>query len=325
MSLTEFQSIRDYFSKQTIQRPDVLLGIGDDCALLSVPQDKQLAMSVDTLVSGVHFPEHTSAEDIGYKSLAVSLSDLAAMGAEPAWVSLALTMPRLEETWLTDFCRGFFTLAQRYNVQLVGGDTTTGPLVVTTQIHGYVAQQQALRRSGAKPGDLIYVTGNIGEAGLGLLLVQQKLELPPQFAELKNHLIARLNRPTARVEVGLALRGVASAAIDISDGVAADLNHILTMSEVGASINATALPVSECFPAVSHRVGGVKQPLTAGDDYELLFTAAPQMQDRVQRIAEHLQCKITCVGEIQAAPGLRCYLNGELLQLNVLGYEHFKS
>jgi len=325
MSLTEFQSIRDYFSKLTLHRPDVPLGIGDDCALLSVPQDRQLALSVDTLVSGVHFPEHTPAEDIGYKSLAVSLSDLAAMGAEPAWVSLALTLPRLDETWLADFCRGFFSLAQRYNVQLVGGDTTTGPTVITTQIHGYVARDQALRRNGAKPGDLIYVTGNVGEAGLGLLLVQQKLELPTPFTELGNHLIQRLNRPTPRVEIGLALLGVATAAIDISDGVAADLNHLLTASSMGARIDAQTLPVAECFSAIGNQVGGWKQPLTAGDDYELLFTAPQDMQDKVQQIADQHQCKITCIGQIQQAPGLRCYLNGELLKLDTLGYEHFRQ
>ena len=303
----------------------MVLGIGDDCAILSVPQDKQLVVSVDTLVSGVHFPEQTAAEDIGYKSLAVSLSDMAAMGAQPAWVSLALALPCLEETWLADFCRGFFTLAQRYNVQLVGGDTTTGPMVITTQIQGFVAQHQALRRSGAKPGDLIYVTGNIGEAGLGLLLLQKKLQLPAQFTAIHYKLIARLNRPTPRVEIGLTLRGIATAAIDISDGVAADLNHILEMSNVGARIDVQTIPVSECFAEIAAQIGGWKHPLTAGDDYELLFTAPLPMQEKVQQIAGELDCKITCIGQIEQAPGLRCYLGDKLLELDTLGYEHFRK
>jgi len=325
MSLTEFQSIRDYFSKQGIQRSEVELSIGDDCALLSVPGGKSLAISVDVLASGVHFPEHTSPEDIGYKSLAVSLSDLAAMGAEPAWVTLAITLPVMEETWLQGFCRGFFALADRYNVQLVGGDTTHGPLVITTQVGGYVAKNMALRRSEAQPGDLVFVTGVIGEANIGLKLLQKNLELPPQYDYLSDKLIERLNRPTPRVEIGQELLGIATAAIDVSDGLAADLNHILESSQVGARLDVHKLPVSECLPAIFDRIGGWGQPLAAGDDYEILFTAPERAQSTLQEIAKVHNCAITCIGQIEPEPGLRCYSESTLLELSSMGYEHFKE
>ncbi|MGD8593622.1 MAG: thiamine-phosphate kinase [Gammaproteobacteria bacterium] len=324
MSLTEFQSIRDYFSKQTVHRTDVELGIGDDCALLSIPQDSVLAVSVDVLVSGVHFPEQTSAEDIGYKSLAVSLSDIAAMGAEPAWLTLAIALPSLDEAWLDKFCQGLFGLANRYNVQLVGGDTTTGPLVVTTHVAGYVAKNRALRRNGAKPGELVYVTGTIGEAGLGLKILQGSLELPSQYTYFNDKLIERLNRPTPRVEIGKALVGIATAAIDISDGVAADLNHILEMSQVGARLQVEKIPVSDCFPEIFEQSGGWEQILAAGDDYELLFTAPQGTEDKLQKLAEKHSCNITCIGRIEEQRGLRCYSESTLLALQSLGYEHFK-
>ncbi|WP_455212822.1 thiamine-phosphate kinase [Kaarinaea lacus] len=324
MSLTEFQSIRDYFSKQSVQRAEVDLSIGDDCALLSIPENKQLAISVDAFVSGVHFPEQTTAADIGYKALAVSLSDLAAMGAEPAWVTLVMTSPALEEGWVNQFCQGFFQLASQYNVQLIGGDTTTGPLSVTTQVGGYVAKNQALLRSGAKPGDLVYVTGAIGEAGLGLKILQEKLELPQQYRHLSELLIERLNRPTPRIEIGQALLGIATAVIDVSDGVAADLNHILEMSGIGGRLQVEKLPVSECFSTIADQVGGCEQALTAGDDYELLFTAPQDLEHKLQQIAEEKNCNITCIGQIEEQPGLRCYNEGELFELEILGYEHFK-
>lgn len=325
MSLTEFQSIRDYFSKQTVHRTEVDLGIGDDCALLTVPEGKELAVSVDVLVSGVHFPEQTSAEDIGYKSLAVSLSDLAAMGAEPAWVTLAISSPAIEENWLERFCRGFFGLANRYHVQLIGGDTTNGPLVITTHIGGYVAKHKALVRSGAQPGDLVFVTGSIGEAGLGLKFLQNNLQLPAQHGHLSAKLIERLNRPTPRVEIGQTLLGIATAAIDVSDGVAADLNHILESSRMGARVDVEKLPVSECFSAVSDQVGGWAQPLIAGDDYELLFTAPEHAHSQLRQISAEHGCAITCIGQIEARPGLRCYRDSTLLELQNMGYEHFKE
>ncbi len=325
MSLTEFQSIRDFFSKQSMQRTDVELGIGDDCALLSVPENKVLAISVDVLVKGVHFPEQTSAEDIGYKSLAVSLSDLAAMGAEPAWFTLAITSPYMDEDWLNKFCQGLFGLANRYNVQLIGGDTTTGPLVVTIQVGGYVAKNHALRRGGAKAGDLVYVTGTIGEAGLGLKILQGNLQLPDQYIHLSEKLIERLNRPIPRVEIGKALLGTATAAIDVSDGVAADLNHILEMSHVGARLEVGKLPVSECFPEIFEQAGGWEQALAAGDDYELLFTAPEGSEGDLQQIAEEYNCNITCIGQIEEQLGLRCYSGTNILTLQSMGYEHFRE
>lgn len=323
MSLTEFQSIRDYFSKQAIQRHDVTLGIGDDCAVLTLQNDTQLVVSIDTLVSGVHFPEDTTPENIGYKALAVSLSDLAAMGAEPAWVTLALTLPAMDEDWLKAFCGAFFTLADQYDVQLVGGDTTSGPLTVTTQVHGHVAPNRALRRSGAQAGDLLFVTGTIGEAGLGLRLLQRTLALPATCKQYAEELITRLNRPTPRVGIGKALVGIATSAIDISDGFAADLSHILEMSNVGAAVQVDQLPVNKCFAQVFEQVGGWQQPLSAGDDYELLFTAPQHQRAAVEQIAIENECPVTCVGEIEKSTGMRCIVNGKTLELEQLGYEHF--
>lgn len=323
MALGEFQSIYSYFAKQSLQRSDVVLGIGDDCALLSVPDGQDLAVSIDTLVAGVHFPIDTAAEDIGYKSLAVSLSDLAAVGAEPAWVTLAVSLTELDENWVAQFCRGFFALAKQHNVQLVGGDVTRGQDTITTQLHGFVPAGEALRRSNAKVGDLIYVTGAIGEAGLGLQLLQNKFQLPDSCAHQRDDLIQRLNRPEPRVAIGTALRGIANAAIDISDGLVADLKHILEQSQLGATIHLHKLPVAKCFAEVFDAVNGWQQPLTAGDDYELLFTVPQNEKTTVELLASQHSCAVTCIGEIEYQPGMRCYLDGRLMQLETSGYEHF--
>ncbi len=324
MPSSEFKLIERYFAQRSSasQNSDenIVLGIGDDAALLNVPIGMELAVSVDTLIVGVHFPENTHPADIGHKALTVNLSDMAAMGAQPRWATLALTLPEAGETWLTDFSRGFFALAERYGVHLIGGDTTCGPLSITVQILGLVPQGQALRRSGAQPGDLIYVTGELGDAGLALKLLCGEVSLTPDDASCS---LARLNRPEPRIEAGLALRGIAHAAIDISDGLVADLGHILTASAVGATLYVERLPLSEGVAALVRKTRDWSLPLAAGDDYELCFTVPAQHESRLHDAMKQVCC-CTCVGIVENALGMRCELaDGTALALNFSGYEHF--
>lgn len=323
MGLSEFEFIKDYLLKTNHRPEDVVHGIGDDCAVLKVPPGDELAVSMDTLVNGVHFPVTTSAYDIGHKSLAVGLSDLAAMGARPAWVMLALTLPELEPIWLKSFCEGFFSLASQYNVQLVGGDVTQGPLSITTQLHGFVKAGTAITRAGAKTGDRIYVSGTIGGAGLGLLLQQNKLKLPQQCLEFSQQWLKQLNRPNPRVELGLAIREVASAAIDISDGLAADLQHVLDASSVGAIVNLENVPLPDGLSMVIEQVSGWQQILSGGDDFEICFTVAAQNEAKLLELCNKIECPITLIGEIQAHTGLRLSLQQQPVTIEKLGYEHF--
>lgn len=320
MPISEFELIARYFARQDIRRQDVVLGIGDDCALLRVPDGMELAITTDAMVCGVHFPENTHPEALGHKALAVNLSDLAAMGAEPAWVLLALTLPEADEAWLDAFTRGLRGMASRYNVQLVGGDTTRGPLNVTLQVLGFVPQGKALRRDAAQSGDFIYVTGTLGDAGLGLRVVQGRASAPAQDAD---YLVERLERPWPRVEAGLALRGVAHAAIDISDGLIADLGHILDASAVGAVVQVERLPLSPAFRAVAGDAWDVA--LSSGDDYELCFTVPPDRTDAVEAAARDLGVPCTCIGVIDRQPGLRLVRDdGAAFVPAGRGYEHFR-
>jgi thiamine-monophosphate kinase len=327
MSFSEFKLIERYFAQRAraSQNPDrnVLLGIGDDAALLNVPVGMELAVSVDTLISGVHFPVNTHPADIGHKSLAVNLSDMAAMGAQPCWATLALTLPEADETWLAGFSEGFFTLAERYGVQLIGGDTTRGPLSITVQIHGLVPPGQALRRSAAQSGDLIYVTGELGDAGLALRMLQGKTNVSPEYAAYS---LARLNRPEPRINAGLSLRGIAHAAIDISDGLAADIGHILAVSNVGATLHVERLPLSAGVASVVMETGDWNLPLASGDDYELCFTVPVKNESRLRDVLEHFSCRCTYIGTIESTPSLRYELaNGKLFTPEMTGYEHFAS
>jgi thiamine-monophosphate kinase len=244
----EFELIQHYFARQAAKRADVELGIGDDCALLTVPAGECLAVSTDTLVSGVHFFADVDPVALGHKALAVNLSDLAAMGAQPRWVSLALTLPNTDEAWLAGFAQGFHTLAAQHHVALIGGDTTRGPLSITVSIKGTVPATQALRRSGAKVGDHIYVSGHLGAAALAVQQRLHHLSIDAVPLRLCQH---RMEYPQPRCELGLALRDIASSALDLSDGLAGDLMHILRASNVAAKIELTDLPVD---PAVSQSV-----------------------------------------------------------------------
>ncbi len=318
MGLGEFSLIERYFAHSTIQRGDVALAVGDDAALVSVPEGCELVVSVDTLIAGCHFPGQTPPQAVGHKALAVNLSDLAAMGAEPAWATLALTLPGVDEAWLEAFSSGFFQLARHHQVQLIGGDTCRGPLSLTVQIMGWVPRGEALRRSGAEVGDLVYVTGQIGDAGLGLKLVQGATAA----VDGGGYFVERLNRPTPRVDVGRALRGVASAAIDISDGLVADLGHILTQSGVGAVLRVEALPVAEAVKSAGEPWW--QWPLTAGDDYELCFTVPAAKRERVETLALASGCRCSCIGEIVAGRGVRLALaDGREVEMDQQGYRHF--
>ncbi len=319
MSISEFELIRRYFATQFPKRDDVILGIGDDAALCQVPDGMQLAISVDTLVAGVHFPVNTSAEDIGYKALAVNLSDMAAMGATPAWMTLALTCPQTDSQWLTQFTQGLLTLAEQYHVSLIGGDTTRGALTITIQLIGFIPKSSALCRHQAKVGDYIFVTGTLGDAGLGLASIQQQITLSPS---IKAHVEQRLNRPIPRIEVGHALRHIANSAIDISDGLLADLGHITTSSSVGAVIELEKLPLSQALRAEISLKQAWQFALTAGDDYELCFTIPAKYTELLPNILSSEQ--YTYIGKIENQAGIRCIdADGQPFLLNHKGYQHF--
>jgi thiamine-monophosphate kinase len=318
--VSEFNLINHYFKQLTASKADVILGIGDDCAITRVPDARLLATSIDTLISGVHFPHGTSAEDIGYKALAVNLSDLAAMGAQPAWVSLALTMPDENAQWLQGFCRGFAQLAQQYNVQLIGGDTTRGDLSISVQIYGFVEPQKFLRRDRAQLGELIYVSGYLGDAGLGLACALNKLASTSALQSC----IQQLNRPLPRVELGQSLIDISACAIDISDGLAADLQHILDASQCAALIELDALPLSAELKAHYAERVDWQQVLTSGDDYELCFTIDAAEENKLIAIAAQLKLKLTKIGVIKQGVGIEfMHLNGAEFTLTTAGYNHF--
>jgi len=323
MATTEFSLIEKYFSYDE-KRDDVVLGVGDDCALLSPPQGKQLAVTVDTLVSGIHFPESTSAEDIAYKSLAVSLSDLAAMGAEPAWATLALTLPNSSETWLKAFSKVFKKTLNDYGLQLIGGDTTQGPLSITVQLTGFVDPVKAMRRDAAKVGDKVYVTGHLGDAALGLNLLDVQ-ELPDPT--ISKSTIKKLNHPVPRVEFAQKAVEYCDCAIDISDGLLSDLGHILKASACGAKIYFDQLPVSKAFQQCSVYLSDLdyrKMLLAGGDDYELCLVSAAENEEALFAIAESMGLLLTHIGEIDASGELSVITSdGEVIELNSSGYEHF--
>lgn len=319
MNISEFNLIDSYFKNKTASRTDVILGIGDDAALVTAPS-QQLVMAMDTLVSGIHFPAQTTPFDIGFKALAVNLSDLAAMGATPAWLMLALTIPTADTSWIAQFSEGLLQLANQYTMQLIGGDTTRGALTITVQVSGSVPENLALRRQGAKVGDRVYVSGTLGDAGLGLLAATDQLEIKNEDDRL--FLLQRLNRPTPRIALGLLLRNLASSAIDISDGLLADLTHILKINQVGAHIDSYSLPISA---AVKNNISihhAKRLALTAGDDYELCFTVSPDKEKLLQDALLKTNHTVTKIGEITAQTGLQ--LTGFNEILTTQGYQHFQ-
>ena len=319
----EFELIRHYFRQHSAETtPDsVLLGVGDDAALLSVPTGESLAVSVDTLVSGVHFPADAPAEEIGQRALRVNLSDLAAMGAHPLWMTLALTLPETSEPWLSDFSRGLFAAAETFGITLVGGDTTKGPLAVTVQVMGSVIPGQALRRDGASAGDYVLVTGHLGDSAAGLACLQDRL--PALSDEQRTYLLERYWRPTPRLNEGLSLAGVASAALDISDGLMADLGHIAEASDLAAELFVEELPLSPALQAAIPEAQARDWALSGGDDYELCFTVPEMRMPEVGALIASGALQATVVGRLFPGEGVHCRLHGEPYSPQQSGYTHF--
>jgi len=319
---SEFSLIETYFTDLTASRDDVYLGIGDDCALLTCPDGHVVAVSIDTLVAGIHFFADVDPESLGHKSLAVGLSDLAAMGAKPAWFTLALTLPDSSAPWLTAFSQGLATLAKQYNIQLVGGDTTKGPLTISIQVHGFIKPEQALRRDGAQIGDLIYVSGTLGDAGAALQLKLQQWDDEALTAEDKHYFYHRLEKPTPRIDLGQSLLEFATSAIDISDGLSSDLAHILKKSDVGATIDLAKLPLSSSLQNIS-KTKAVELALNSGDDYELCFTIPADKQKLFESTVDGTYRQ---VGVIEAELGLRAInVDGQMDTITGSGYDHFST
>lgn len=317
--LSEFALIKRFFSQQEMNRSDVLLGQGDDCAVVNTTPQTNIAVTTDTMVAGVHFDAHVPPRAIGHKLVAVNLSDLAAMGAEPAWLSLALTLPEVDEAWLESFAAGMYEVAGYYNCQLIGGDTTRGPLTLTLTAQGLLPEGQRLTRHGARPGDWVYVSGFLGDAAAALAVQRGEFEAS---SFIQGKLEERLCYPTPRVALGQALRNVATSCIDISDGLVADLQHILTRSNVGARLFLHQIPYSECLQglALSQRQHFA---LHGGDDYELCFTVPEEMRGSLDTMLAHSGVRLTCVGQIDRQQGLRFFDEQEEVDIAATGYQHF--
>lgn len=318
----EFDLIAQYFTRAT---PKADLGVGDDAALLRITPHCQLVVSVDASVVGTHFYADCPPAWIGWKALAVNVSDMAAMGATPKWITLALALPERDPNWLAGFAQGFFDCATQFDIDLIGGDTTRGPLNITVQIMGEVPTGQALLRSGAQVGDDIWVTGALGSAALGLAHLQKKLVLPD--AVLADCLKA-LHQPQPRLAIGMRLRGIAHSCIDISDGLVADLAHILKASGVGAEIDLENIP---CLASVTqllveqslHSSVFQQAMLAGGDDYELCFTAPKHKRGEVEALGLQLGLPVTCIGEIRAGTGVQVNYLNQPVSFTKRGFDHF--
>lgn len=324
MGSSEFDLIRKYFvASRRAHRRDVLVGVGDDAAVLQARDGSALALSMDTLVAGVHFAPDAEPDAVGHKALAASLSDMAAMGAEPAWAVLGLTLPVADDSWVAGFCRGFFALAAEYGVALVGGDTTRGPLSVTVTVQGFLPAGCGFRRAAARPGHLICVTGTLGDAGLALHLARQGHD--DTTADM-TYLNDRLQRPRPRVREAQRLHGLAQAAIDVSDGLIADLGHILDASDVGATLTVDSIPLSPAFRSCAGDTRSLDLALTAGDDYELCFTVPSDVRSDLDRAMAEAACPFTPIGTIDAEPGLRLVRDdGAAYEVRGTGYDHFST
>ena len=326
-NLGEFALIQRFFMRHSTA-PDsgsaapsgVILGIGDDAALLDMPPGTELVAAVDTIVAGRHFPEGADARSIGHRALAVNLSDLAAMGATPAWATLALTMPSVDAAWLERFAAGLLDLADANGVALVGGDTTRGPLTISVQLLGHVPRGAALRRSGARAGDLLAVTGTLGDAGAGLEFVGAVL---PETRPAALELIRRFEYPAPRVRFGLAARGIATAAMDLSDGLVGDLPKLAQASGLAAHVSVERLPMSEAMRAVVPAAQALAWALAAGDDYELLLAVPAPRYAELAAAAGQLNLRLTTIGELRAGAGVTWSLNGGDFVPGVRGWDHF--
>ncbi len=317
MPAGEFELIERHFTRRGAAREDVLAGVGDDGAVVAVPRDGTLVMALDTIVEGLHFPAGFDARYVGHRALAVNLSDLAAMGAEPAWALLGLTLPAADEHWLTGFSAGLDALARRYAVALVGGDTARGPLTVTMTLAGTVPPGQAIFRDGARAGDDLWVSGTPGDAAAGLAIIEGR---QPAQGRAREALLGRFQQPQARVALGIALRGIATACIDVSDGLVADLDKLCRASGVGADIESRELPLSAGLCSVAGMEARLAYALGGGDDYELLFTAAPAERARIAALDAGVVLRR--IGSVSDVAGVR--VDGEPPERDAgHGFDHF--
>ncbi len=316
----EFDVIARHFTRPAA---NAVLGVGDDCALVDVSNGMDLAVSVDTMVSGTHFFPDADPETLGHKSLAVNLSDMAAMGAMPCWAMLALTLPTVDHEWLGAFAKGFFDLAEEFEVSLIGGDTTRGPLTLTVTIMGEVPAGAAMRRSGAKVGNDIWVSGCIGDAALAVAHRHGKLQLEEDdYREA----VMRLYEPAPRVPLGQALRGLATAAIDVSDGLLADLGHICKLSKVGAVVELASIPLSTIGAKHVGSEAGRTAIVAGGDDYELCFAAHPNSRESIQDLTKMLGVPLTRIGQVKRGKGVSLVgPDGKPVNIDGRGYDHFSA
>lgn len=319
---SEFQLIQQFFQREQAEQPaeGVLLGIGDDCAILQIPVGKHLAISVDTLVADIHFPADADPELIAERALRTNLSDLAAMGADPLWFTLALTLPEANEEWLRSFSRGLFKCAREFGIALVGGDTTSGPLSITIQVMGAARPQQTLRRDGADIGDFVLVTNYVGDGAAALAAIQNTQAFADEHAE---YLQQRFYRPTPRLYESRLIRDIASSALDISDGLVADLQHICDASDLGAVIDVENLPLSPALKSLNNNSQAYQWALSGGDDYELCFTVSPEKMADIAMLIAQGKLHATVIGEMIAGHNVICEYEGEPFALATTGYQHF--
>jgi thiamine-monophosphate kinase len=317
---SEFDLIDRYFRGCGARRTDVRVGVGDDAAILECPAGTELVAAVDTLVDGVHFPHGSAPASVGHRALAVNLSDLAAMGARPAWALLALTLPAADESWLSEFAAGLAALARAHEVALVGGDTTSGQLCVTVQLLGHVPRSSALLRSGGRAGDAVFVSGTPGDAGAGLSVEQGSL---PAGGESAAYLRERFLYPTPRVALGECLRRYASACIDVSDGLLADASKLARASGCGVELAYDEVPVSEALVTTVGEARARELALTAGDDYELCFSVQPAHVGRLLAEMPPERWGYTRIGTLREAPGADVLRDGTVMGFSHSGYDHF--
>lgn len=320
--MNEFQLIKQFFEseQEASLSESVVLGIGDDCAVLQLPEKKQLAVSVDTLVSGVHFPADAPAELIAERALRTNLSDLAAMGADPLWFTLALTLPQTDEIWLKEFSRGLFRCAREFGIQLVGGDTTSGPLCITIQVMGAIDNQTTMRRDAANADDFILVTNTLGDGAAALAVIQNTLSFDQKD---KDYLHQRFYRPVPRLKESQLIRTIANAALDVSDGLVADLQHICERSDLGATIFVEDIPLSSALNNIADKEQAYRYALTGGDDYELCFTVSPDNMPQLAMLIAEKKLSATVIGKMHLGSSVECLLHGEDFPLEQKGYQHF--
>ena len=327
-ALSEFELIDRFFRDCGARRTDVALGVGDDAALLDCPAGMQLVAALDTLVLGNHFLAHFPAESIGHRALAVNLSDIAAMGAKPAWALLALTLTKADPIWLEGFARGFSALARKHDVALVGGDTTSGPLCISVQLLGHAPRPATMLRSGGRPGDIVFVSGTPGDSTAGLAFELGKFEVNPPAGvteDVAAYLRNRFHFPTPRVELGQKLRGYARACIDVSDGLLGDAGKLAQASGCGVRLAWEQLPASSQLVAVAGETRAREMMLTGGEDYELCFTVAPENVERMTRELPPDAWGYTAIGVLDAAPGALVTRGGTVMDFSHSGFDHFSG